>query len=45
MEQIVENASRELNIEKKIEELGKVLSEQEQAPLKISNFAASGERL
>ena len=45
MEKIVENASKELNIERKIEELGKVLSEQEQAPLKISNFAATGERL
>ena len=45
MEKIVENASKELNIERKIEELSRVLSEQEQAPLKISNLAATGERL
>jgi nesprin-1 len=41
----VERASRESDIEKKMETLQTVSSEQDPGPLKIANFSASGERL
>ena len=45
IEQSVEKANREIDTEKKMEELQSVASEQEQGLLKISNFSAAGERL
>merc|ERR1711915_1027029 len=45
IEQCVERANRELDIEKKMETLKLVAAEQEQGPLRFSNFSATGERL
>ena len=45
METTIEMANKELDIEKKVGQLQKVLLEQETAPMKIANFAALGERL
>ena len=45
IENSVEKANKNINIEKKMLDLQSVLSDQEQGPIKISNFSATGERL
>ena len=45
IQETVERANRESDIEKKMETLASISSEQDPGPLKISNFSATGERL